>query len=437
MRKNSKRFMSAVLAMALALPMTTGLTGCGGSQSPADSATGSSTAGVSAAAQEETTKKEPVEITVWSHLVENTEVPALRKVAEEWAAKTGNKVKVLFDATSFQSYTQAANSSKGLDIMYGFANDNLGLFETAKLLDEVPEGIVTSEKYAQGSIDAVTINGKQVAVPIATENMALFYNTEKVQTPPATWDDLVTKAKEVGLMLDLTSLYRVWPFISGKGGYTYKFSNGTYDTNDLGLGEPSKAGYALINSLVNEYKFMKADCNEAISVGNFKNGKIGFYIGGPWDIANFQSQSNLKFAVAPLPKIDGNYMKTFLGVQTAFVNSKSPNKEVAWELVKYLAENSGIPIYQAGNRVPALLADQEKAEFKSNTLLSAFAEQAKVGEPLPNIPEMADTWQSYVDNIKLLITNKIPLDQMVEKMDKEIRQKNKDRNSSATDTSAK
>lgn len=435
MKKNSKGFMSLILAIALALPATAGLTGCGGSGESSATASVDTSAGTSAAQSEET-KKEPVEITVWSHLVENTEVPALKKVAEEWAAKTGNKVKVLFDATSFQSYTQAANSSKGLDIMYGFANDNLGLFETAKLLDEVPDGLVTSEKYAQGSIDAVTINGKQVAVPIATENMALFYNTEKVQTPPATWDELIEKAKEAGFMVDLTSLYRVWPFISGKGGYTYKLSDGKYDINDLGLGEPSKEGYALISKLVNEYKFMKADCNEAISVGNFKNGKIGFYIGGPWDIANFQSQSNLKFAVAPLPKMDGKNIKTFLGVQTAFVNSKSPNKEIAWELVKYLAENSGIPIYKAGNRVPALLSDLENPEFKSDTLLNAFAEQAKVGEPLPNIPEMADTWQSYVDNIKLLITNKISLEQMAEKMDKEIRQKNKDRNSEAAEASA-
>ncbi len=430
MKRISKRFMSMVLAMALALPMTAGLVGCGKSEGPADSTTAGSTAGASSTVQAET-KKEPVEITVWSHLVQDTEVPEVKKVAEEWAAKTGNKVKVLFDATSFQSYVQAANSSKGPDIMYGIANDNLGTFNTAKLLAEVPEGIVTQDKYSQGSIDAVTINGKLYAVPVAVESIALFYNTDKVQAAPAAWDELVTKAKDVGLMSDLTSLYMVWPYISGKGGYAFKFNNGTYDVNDMGLGEPSKAGYALINSLVNEYKFMKADCNGAISSGNFKNGKTGFFIGGPWDVADFKKQTSLKFAVAPLPTMDGNVMKTFLGVQTAFVSEKSKNKDVAWDLVKYLNENSSISLYKVGNRIPALLSAQENAEFKADLYMKAFAEQAKLGEPMPNIAEMQDTWSSYGDNIKLLITNKISLDDMVAKIDKEIRQKNKDRNSGA------
>lgn len=431
MNSRSKKLMSLVLVVIFAITMTIGMAGCGKGNEVAVGDTAVTASTSTATAKADAPKKDPVEITVWSHLVQNSEVPELKRIAEEWAAKTGNKVKVLYDATSFQAYVQAANSSKGPDIMYGMANDNLGPFNTAKLLAAVPEGIVTADKYAQGSIDAVTIGGKQYAVPIAVESIALFYNTDKVQTPPSTWDELVSKAKEVGFLSDLTSLYMVWPYISGKGGYTYKFNNGTYDVNDLGLGLPSKEGYAVINSLVNEYKFMKADVNGTIASGNFKNGRTGFFIGGPWDVADLKKQSSLKFAVAPLPKMDGNVMKTFVGVQTAFVSEKCKNKDVAWDLIKYLSENSAIPLYKVGNRIPALLSAQQDAAFKADTMLIAFADQAKLGEPLPNIPEMADTWQSYADNMKLLLTNKLTLDKMVEKVEKDIRQKNKDRNSGA------
>ncbi len=431
MIKNVKKLISLVLVLAFALTM---IAGCGSGSSSEVSASAStvaasdsSAADTSAAPSTETAKKEPVELTVWSHLVQNTEVPELKKVAEEWAAKTGNKVKVLFDATSFQAYIQAANSSKGPDIMYGVANDNLGTFHTPKLLAEVPQGIVTTDKYSQGAIDAVTIDGKQYAVPVAVESIALFYNTDKVATPPATWDELITKAKEVGFMMDISNLYMAWPLLSGKGAYTYKFNNGVYDVNDLGLGEPAKNGYALINSLVNEHKFMKADVNGTIANGNFKNGKTGFFVGGPWDVADLKKQTSLKFAVTTLPAMDGNTMKTFMGVQTAYVSEKSKNKEAAWELVQYLNENAAIPLYKAGNRIPALLSAQENQEFKADTYMTAFAAQAKVGEPLPNIAEMQDTWQPYQDYMKLVLTKKLSVDEMAKKVDEKIRNLNKQR----------
>lgn len=428
MDRSSKKSLSVLLIMVIVLSMTISMAGCGGgTNSGLNSDTSKAVTDTTS-----TEKKDPVEITIWSHLVENTEVPVIKQIAEEWAAKTGNKVKVVYDTTGFQAYVQAANSSKGPDIMYGMANDTIATFDTAKLLDEVPEGMVTTDKYAQGSIDAVTINGKQVAVPLAVETVALFYNTDKVSKVPATWDELVEQAKSVGLISDLSTVYLTWPYISGKGGYTYKLNNGVYDTNDIGLGAASKEGYALINSLVNEYKFMKHDVNLAVATSTFKSGKAGFYIGGPWDITSFKEQSDLKFNIVPFPQMDGRPMRTFVGVQCAFVSSKSKNKDVAWELVEYLNENTAIPFYQKGNRIPALLTAQQDSTFKADTLMAAFAEQAKVGEALPTIPEIANIWQPYTDNMKLLLTNKITLDQMVEKMDKDIRQRNKDLNSSTS-----
>ena len=127
------------------------------------------------------------ELTVWSHLT-TPEVEELNKIASKWGEENGVKVKVVEDKSEMQAYIQAANSSKGPDIMFGLAHDNLGTFQKAGLLAEVPEGIINDSDYASHQVlDAVTIDGKRYAVPIAQETSALFYNKDKVKEVPKPW----------------------------------------------------------------------------------------------------------------------------------------------------------------------------------------------------------------------------------------------------------
>lgn len=411
MNKKTRKTLSILVSLLVAVALLMSVTGCGkssegvtSSEKSADNAQTQSSA--------ESKKHEPVELSVWSHLMEKEEVPVVKQIAEEWAKKTGNKVKVLFDQGTFQSYVQAANSSKGPDIMFGIAHDNLATFQKANLLAEVPADFIDKSKYPDAAIKAVTYGDKMFGVPIAIESIALFYNTDKVQNAPATWEEFIEQAKKVGFMSNITDMYMSYPFIAGNGAYIFKDNNGTLDPNDIGLGsENAKKAYEMMLSFVKEYKFMKADITGDIAKGNFQSGKIGLYIGGPWDVAGFQ-KAGTKFAVAPMPKMNGKVMPTFVGVQTAFVNSKSKNQEAAWDLLKYLIDNSSIPLFKAGNRIPALKSEQEKPDFKDNKIMAAFAEQASYGTPMPNIPELSACWTPYNNNMKLLLAGKTTPEKM-------------------------
>ena len=44
-------------------------------------------------------------------------------------------------------------------------------------------------------MDAVKIDGKQYAVPLGQETVALFYNKDKVKEAPTTMEDVVKLAK--------------------------------------------------------------------------------------------------------------------------------------------------------------------------------------------------------------------------------------------------
>ncbi|WP_300347072.1 maltose ABC transporter substrate-binding protein [Clostridium sp.] len=363
------------------------------------------------------------ELTVWSHLTQ-PEVDEVNKVAQKWGKENGVKVKVLTDKSDMQAFIQAANSSKGPDIMFGLAHDNLGTFQKAGVLAEVPNGIIKDDEYASHQVlDAVTIGGKRYAVPIAQETTALFYNKDKVKEVPKTMEDLVKVAKSgAGFEYDINNFYNSYGFIAADGGYVYKDNNGTLDPKDIGLATPGAIkGYTFIQDLVQKDKLMKPDITGDIAKGDFLAKKSGFYISGPWDVAAFKD-GGVNFGVAPMPTLFGKNVPTFLGVQTAFVSEKSKNKDLAWKLVKYLSENTGDILLQKGNRIPVLKKYIDSKEFKENKYMSAFAEQAKNATPMPNIPAIQAMWGPAGANLQLLTSGKETPQQCAETTVKQIEQ---------------
>lgn len=386
MNKYVKVLTSALTVMVVA----TTLVGCSKSSSSSDTA-----------------KKESKSITVWSHLNES-EVKEIQKIADEWATKTGNTVKVVVDKSDFQAYTAAAQSSKGPDIMFGFPHNDLGVFQKAGLLDEVPSGVIKDSDYASKEVlNAVTWNGKRYAVPEAMETYALFYNTDKIKTAPKTIEELVSQAKaNGGFQYDINNFYFTYSWISSFGGYVFKNNNGTLDPKDVGLGNSgAKQAYQWIQDLVQVNKFMKGDIKGDDAKGAFTSGKTAFYLSGPWDVEACQ-KAGVKFAVAPIPQVNGADAKSFMGVQAAFVSSKSKNKTEAWDLMKALTAKSYDIVYTVGHRIPVLTADLNKDAFKNDTTTAQFAEQAKHAEPMPNIPEMNAVWTPAGNNLTLLTQGK-------------------------------
>lgn len=347
------------------------------------------------------------EVIVWSHLKEN-EVDEVRKVAEEWAKKTGNSVKVKYDSsTEMQAYLQAANSSKASDIMFGMPHNDLGTFKKAGLLAEVPSDVLDKSKYPEVAIKALTWDGKQYGMPLALETTTLFVNTDKVKQMPTTFDQVVEQGKTLGFQYDVKNLYFSHGLIAAYGGYIFKDNNGTLDPSDVGLGNDGAIkAYTLMQDMVQKYKLMPADITGDIAKGNFQSGQTAFYIGGPWDVDGFK-KAGLKFEVTTMPKIEGKDVPNFVGVQSAFVNAKSKNQKEAWDLLKYLCDNTSEKLLTTGNRIPALVSELDKSYVKENKVVQTFAEQAKHGVPMPNIAEMSNVWTPTTDNYGLLALGKI------------------------------
>jgi len=346
---------------------------------------------------------ESVSISIWTNF--DVEADMLRKYADRWAGETGNKAAVTQTSIELRQFAQAARGEDGPDGIFGIANDQLAAFAAAGLVEEVPDGFYSDSDYVNAAVQASYVDGKRRGVPIAVETIALFYNTDKAASPPETWDDLLAAARSSGgIKFDATSIYYDLGFVRAFGGYIFKWEDGIYHVDDIGLGNAGAVeGYAYIYRMVTE-GFITTDITFDIARSAFESGETAFYIGGAWDVDAFTS-AGVNFAVAPMPALNGKPFVTPVGIQVGFVSSKSRKKDAVWDFYRYLLEEAMVEMYEVGSRIPAGISAQGQINMDEAT--RSFMAQIANGEPLPSVPELGQIWGLYADNMRLLFGGRI------------------------------
>ena len=118
-------------------------------------------------------------------------------------------------------------------------------------------------------------------------------------------------------------------------------------------------------------------------------GGLAMTISGPWDWPNLIA-SGIDFSLAPVPGVAGRPGRPFIGVQVAYINSSSPNGDLAKQfLEQYLVTDEGL---RAMNRIrpiriPALIELYEKLS-RNDSRLRQLKAALDYGELMPNIPQM-------------------------------------------------
>jgi hypothetical protein len=116
-------------------------------------------------------------------------------------------------------------------------------------------------------------------------------------------------------------------------------------------------------------------------------GKLAMMISGPWAWSNLVKRG-IDFGVAPIPGVDENVGRPFVGVTLAYLNRSSPNQDLAKEfLERYALSEEGLTaMYHAKPiGVPALISLYEKLA-KDNPLLRQLKVSCDYGQIMPNGP---------------------------------------------------
>lgn len=363
----------------------------------------------------QSTGKTDAKLTIWTNM--SVEADTIQKYADEWGEQNGYEVEVIHQSPSVQQFAQAVKSDSGPDAVVGIPNDQLADYVNAGLAAEAPEALYADSDFSDAAIQACYVDGKRYAVPLSVETTALFYNTELVSEVPETWEELVEQAAAGGgVQFDATSIYYDLGFVRACGGYIFRYEDGAYDTADIGLAnEGAIEAYGFINDMCNKYNVITADVTADIARSNFQNGKCAYYIGGPWDIDGFTS-AETPFAVAKMPTFHGQPFVTPVGTQVSFVSNESEKQEQAWNFIMYLIDNGALDMYEAGDRIPAKLADQGMDEITGNAYSSAFIAQINQGEPMPTVSEMGQLWTIHTNNIRSMWSGEQTVEEAADNM---------------------
>jgi arabinogalactan oligomer/maltooligosaccharide transport system substrate-binding protein len=354
-------------------------------------------------------------IRIW---VDQDRLPAITKVANDWAATKGVTIEVVQKGSdSIRSDVKTVQADTAPDVIVG-AHDWVGelssngsivpLNPSKALLAGIPKGAIDAFSYG------VAIK-RLYGAPVYTENVALITNT-KLAKVPTTWASLESQAlaakkklkQKVGIAVQQGNgdAYHMYPFFTSLCGYIFgRNSAGNLDPSNIGVANAKflKVGAPEIDRW-NKVGFINSSVTDGIAKQLFLTGKAAYYVTGPWFLDDIK-KSGLKFAVSAFPN---NKCATspFTGVGGLMVTKFAATHGVE-SLAKDFAANYMLGAgpqythYSIGGRLPVNL---KAAARITDPYVKGFALSGTHGTAMPNIPQMNSVWtdlgQAWVRSTK-------------------------------------
>ena len=238
----------------------------------------------------------------------------------------------------------------------------------------------TKAKYIKATLATATYDGKIWGAPTGTNAAFLYYDTDKVKTAPASWQDVYAQAGDKGGIVFQGAPYEGltcdWLELAFAAGGTVLSEDGTKATIDSPenvaatklMADAVKSGAA--PKAVTTY--MEPETDRA-----WATGKYAFMRNWPYAYALSEKEAKLKgkVEVVPLPEWKGGGKAGILGGGNAVISVYSKNPGGALQVVDYLSSEERQKVGLVKYSLPSVLtATYDDAEVKKAV---PFAEELR------------------------------------------------------------
>jgi maltose/maltodextrin transport system substrate-binding protein/arabinogalactan oligomer/maltooligosaccharide transport system substrate-binding protein len=346
-------------------------------------------------------------LTLW---VDETRFPILTDIGEQFTADT--QVPVAVYQVGFGDIRDRLQlygpAGEGPDVIIG-AHDWLGQLATNGLVEPLDLGDAGAN-VDPVALDAFTYEGTLYGLPYASEALALYYNPTLVETPPTTWEELITMATalqtdqglEQAFVIPERDPYHTYPMLTANGGNIFgRAEDGSYDPTQVGLDSDGGLAYGQMLSDMIDQGVLRPSVNYDTMMQLFTTGEAAMIMTGPWALSQIR-ESGVDYAVAPIPNASET-ARPFVGVQGFMVSADAPNKTTAIEFLRtYIATDEAMGALFTADPRPSTWTPL--ASTIDDPDVAAFIESASNGDPLPAIPEMSAVWTDWTDALDLIFT---------------------------------
>jgi maltose/maltodextrin transport system substrate-binding protein len=318
----------------------------------------------------------------------------LQKVGDAFAKESGVQVVVQHPEGAPDKFQAAAAAGKGPDIMC-WPHDRVGEWAKSGLIVPVRPGKRLKADIDDAAWGAFSYRGQTWGYPVAIEAVGLIYNKALVATPPQTFEQVIEidrRLKAQGksaILWAYNQTFFSWALLSGPGGFVFgRDAKGELDPKTVGVNNAGALqGAQMIERLVKEGHMPKGARYSEME-GAFARGQVAMMINGPWAWDNVR-KVGIDFGVAPIPAIGGKPGKPFVGVLGCMITAPSKLKDVAREFIEnHLLKVDSLKIISADVPLGVPANKAYYAELSADPRIKATMDNARAGEPIPNIPEM-------------------------------------------------
>ena len=319
----------------------------------------------------------------------------LQKVGDAFAKESGVTVVVQHPEGATDKFQAAAAAGKGPDI-FCWPHDRTGEWARSGLLVPIHPSKRVRDEIDESAWKAFTYKGKVWGYPLAIEAVGLVINRDLVKTVPTTFDEVMALDKELvkqgkkAILWDYNKSFFTWPLLAGAGGYVFgRTSTGELEPTIVGVNSTGAVAGANMLSRLIEEGYMPRGARYAEMEAGFARGEIAMMITGPWAWDNAR-KAKINFSVAPVPAvIPGKPSKTFVGVLGCMIAAPSKVKDIAREFIEnHMLRVDGLKTISADVPLGTPANKAYFAELSGDANIRATMENARTGEPLPNIPEL-------------------------------------------------
>ena len=318
----------------------------------------------------------------------------LQKVGDIFEKESGVKVIVQHPESAPEKFQQSSGAGKGPDI-FCWPHDRVGEWAKSGLIAPIKPGKRVHNQIEDSAWRAFSYQGKTWGYPLSIEAIGLMYNKALIKKPPSTFEEIAELDKilmrqgKKAILWDYNKSFFSWPLMAGSGGYIFgRNAKGDFDTKKIGLntvGSVKAANY--LASMIKSGQMPKG-ASYAEMEGAFSRSQIAMMITGPWAWDNAK-RSDIDFGVAPIPSIGGKPAKPFVGVLGCMIAAPSDVKDIAREFIEnHLLRVDSLKIINADVPLGTPANKLFYQELASNPNIRATMENARLGEPIPNIPEI-------------------------------------------------
>jgi len=275
--------------------------------------------------------------------------------------------------------------------------------------------------YLSVPLEAVKYNGKIWAAPLHTDAGILYYRTDITPSPPTTWQELAAMAGQA-----MASNKTRWGYVWQGAQYEGMLCNFVEVLSSYGASifdnasNPKKVvvnSDAALQALTEMISWINTisppdvvKYQETEAIGKWLSGEAAFMRNWPNIIAwsNDASQSKIagRFDIAPLP-IGTQSSQSCLGGWQMAINRFSPNKEAAWQFIKwmlqpdaqqYLALKEGFPVTLKSIYAPNSYFNKPESPYYNPffSKLEPILNQAQFRPVSPRYQDIANTIEAHV-----------------------------------------